>query len=1598
MKDIFIVVLLFVFSKVGFSQNGTPLPPTKQSLGNTQTTEVTTYNMVVRGAFVLGHFVDTTAANAIPYVKNYANGLITTDTNLLWIRSYNAKRWYFVPNTGNPASSDTLYWRIGGNDFSTMVGENVLATKNNVELNIGTNNQKRLVIRADGINRSGAGINKCLTFDTATLELYYTDCGSGGGSAALTKTDDTNVTLTLGGTPSTALLQATSLNLGWTGTLADGRIASAANWNTAYTNRITGLTTTGSSGASTLIANTLNVPNYTLAGLGLTFGTDNQIPFVNAGGAGFDYSGNLIFDGTTQSISGSTTTSTLRIGTLETQSFSLGNSWISDNTYFDGTNWRNRAAGAGTLFYFYGAEGQFRTYPSQGGAGANITSYMNYAQMKVMYANRTVAIGGDISQNTGILTGASLIASSTGVIINEDGGNLDTRIEGDTDPNLIFVDASTDRVGIGTVTPAAKLDVVGGDILIQGLTFGKSNSSSLSSIAIGDSAFYDATTAGGIAIGRLSQRKQLSGTNISIGNSSMDSSITGSSNVAIGSVTLRNGGTHAVAIGTFSQRSSVYNSSSYSGSTSVGTISLFSQTTGKWNTAFGTAAGYGITTGENNLAIGKLAMGVGEPTVFGGTVGITGNNKTALGVASLYNSKTGNGDVGIGYGALFNSNPVNGANVAIGYNSGSSITSGSYNVVIGGNSGSTIATASNHIIISDGQGNARINIDSAGNGDLVGTGGLKLNVGTTAQRPTAAFGIIRANSDSSKLEWYDGVGWTLLGSGGAGGGSGDMVLASAQTNSGAKTFLDGTFLLRNVANTFTGQFTNTNTANRTYTLPDRALTIDNITTSTTSTGTGFVKANGSVISFDNSTYLTAEVDGSTSNELQTLASTSDATSHTITLSNSGGSFKIAEGTGITITTSGTGLDGVATIAATATGTVTNFVFTDGGGFDGTVATSTTTPTLSLLTTVANKSVIYSASGALTASMATQETDQFLITGTTTSVVPFVVNAIEAQTADITKLQVAAVDVFGFNANGNITMLESGTFTTPAAGYGKIYFKTDGLVYGKDDAGLETKLSNDGSGGMADPGGNGVVVRTALNVTTNRTLTGTANRLTISNGDGVAGNPTFDVTSTSAATASRIMERDANANVRANNFIQNITTTATAGATTTLLVGSSEIQTFTGTLTQNCDLPDATTLVNGHEFTVHNNSTGAVTVRSNGGATLNIIAASSDMDMILTDNGTAAGVWDTEYRAGNSASGKISTFNNSITYAGTDGTTMTFPTTSATIARTDALQTFTGVQTFSSAPVLSTGTVTVSGNAVTFPTSVSTLAILGANTFTGAQTFTSAAPQLTLGVNTTTIGSIKMFGNTSGDVTLQPTAVAGTATVQTLPATTGTLVNRVTSSAGVSASNSDGALTFTLGAITPTTVNGHTFTAGSSTFTGTAAAVYTFPAATKTIAANDGSNWTIASQATGDILTATSATAYGRVAAVATGQVLISQGTSTAPIYSVSPTVSNLLTTNNAITAAANAATVPVTSAISTVTNNSAATLTITITTASAIDGQMLTVRVLDFSGVAQTITWVNTENSSIAAPTTSNGSTTLFATIRFVYNSATTKWRCIGYA
>ncbi len=76
-----------------------------------------------------------------------------------------------------------------------------------------------------------------------------------------------------------------------------------------------------------------------------------------------------------------------------------------------------------------------------------------------------------------------------------------------------------------------------------------------------------------------------------------------------------------------------------------------------------------------------------------------------------------------------------------------------------------------------------------------------------------------------------------------------------------------------------------------------------------------------------------------------------------------------------------------------------------------------------------------------------------------------------------------------------------------------------------------------------------------------------------------------------------------------------------------------------------------------------------------------------------------------------ADGKTLTVNNSITFSGTDATTMTFPATSASIARIDAAQTFTGTQTFA-------GAVVGSVQALSGPGAVNVTTVTTAFTSTG----------------------------------------------------------------------------------------------------------------------------------------------------------------------------------------------------------------------------------------------------------------------------------------
>jgi hypothetical protein len=73
-------------------------------------------------------------------------------------------------------------------------------------------------------------------------------------------------------------------------------------------------------------------------------------------------------------------------------------------------------------------------------------------------------------------------------------------------------------------------------------------------------------------------------------------------------------------------------------------------------------------------------------------------------------------------------------------------------------------------------------VDIAGKLTLSATSALKLNAGTTAQRPASPVdGDIRYNSTTSKYEGYSGSAWGQLGGGATGGGADTIFVLNGQT-------------------------------------------------------------------------------------------------------------------------------------------------------------------------------------------------------------------------------------------------------------------------------------------------------------------------------------------------------------------------------------------------------------------------------------------------------------------------------------------------------------------------------------------------------------------------------------------------------------------------------------------------------------------------------------------------------------------------------------------------------------------------------------------------------------------------------------------------
>lgn len=176
--------------------------------------------------------------------------------------------------------------------------------------------------------------------------------------------------------------------------------------------------------------------------------------------------------------------------------------------------------------------------------------------------------------------------------------------------------------GIGTSTPAGKLDVTGGDAYVQGVRIGRGRSVPGNSLDTTNTAFgryclesnvpsYDATGApqgyDNTAVGYGALRNNTTGSgNTAVGHNALSKNTEGLYNIAIGRYALESNlnGYGNVAAGAYTLRKNRTGSNNIS----MGVFALQSMATGRDNVAMGPGALQADSTGSYNIAIGSYAL------------------------------------------------------------------------------------------------------------------------------------------------------------------------------------------------------------------------------------------------------------------------------------------------------------------------------------------------------------------------------------------------------------------------------------------------------------------------------------------------------------------------------------------------------------------------------------------------------------------------------------------------------------------------------------------------------------------------------------------------------------------------------------------------------------------------------------------------------------------------------------------------------------------------------------------------------------------------------------------------------------------------------
>jgi hypothetical protein len=651
----------------------------------------------------------------------------TQDVNLGLFDLYTAKVWLKdVPNDtyGSMELTDGVLHFEDGDGHSMVTMEDGYLTIANAS-----------TIRAL-LDVSALSVNRDFAFPNASGTLALTSDLT--AYVPTTRTVSTTSPLTGGG----ALSSNLTLSIGQSTASTNGYLSSA-DWTTfnAKQNTIT-LTTTGTSGAATLVGSTLNIPNYADTDTGITSlnGLTALTQTFAVGTSGTDFG-----------ISSATSTHTFNLPTA-----SASNRGALSSA--DWTTFNNKASTADLANYLPLAGGTLTG--ALNGTSANFTSTLK-------------AVGDSLfgaSNLTRILSASQVIdftnaAQDTYVAGRING--LSLKLYGNNGTGIDITSAG--NVLIGTTTDAGyKLDVngtgrftgisTGAYLLLNAPSSGGTITMQADGVSFADIGSelgnFGTGSATNLCVSARSGKDLILGggalktlTLASTGAATFSSSVTTGADATINGVSIGKG------------------AGNLSDNTAIGASALASNTTGLYNTAIGVSALTANLGGDLNIAIGRLTLGLNITGTNNTAVGAnrvmnnntTGSYNTALGNSALYENSSASANVAIGYNSLFSNTVSN--NTAVGYESAYSNTSGvnitaigyralknstgNSNTAVGIEAGSGITTGTSNTIL----GQQALVLCTTGSGNTaIGAGGTLYN--NTASNNTAV-GFEAAFSNTS---------------------------------------------------------------------------------------------------------------------------------------------------------------------------------------------------------------------------------------------------------------------------------------------------------------------------------------------------------------------------------------------------------------------------------------------------------------------------------------------------------------------------------------------------------------------------------------------------------------------------------------------------------------------------------------------------------------------------------------------------------------------------------------------------------------------------------------------------------------------------------